>query len=48
MNDKVELVERELEGLDFVDLGDAAEETKQVAPHTVYPDSTYVWGWASR
>jgi hypothetical protein len=48
MNDKVELVERELEGLDFVDLGDAAEETKQVAPSTVYPDSTYVWGWASR
>lgn len=48
MKDKVEQVSRELEGLDFVDLGDAAEETKQIAPSTVYPDSTYVWGWASR
>ena len=48
MNEKVDLVEHELEGLNFVDLGDAAEETKQVAPSTLYPDSTYVMGWASR
>ena len=48
MNEKVDLVEREVEGTSFVDLGDAAEETKQVAPSSVVPDSTYVWGWASR
>ena len=47
MNELVDLVE-ELEGLDFMDLGDAAVETKQVAPSSVVPDSTYVWGWASR
>lgn len=47
MNEMVDLV-KELEGLDFMDLGDAAEETKQTAPAQFVPDSTYVWGWASR
>lgn len=45
MNKKVDLVERELDGVDFVDLGDAAEETRQTSPSTLYPDSMYVWGW---
>ena len=45
MNDKVDLVEREEEGMGFVDLGDAAEETKQQNPNPLYPDSVYVWGW---
>lgn len=35
--DPVELVE-------LVDLGDAAEETKQFLPIPVFPDSTYFWG----
>lgn len=48
MNEKVDLVEREVEGLDCVNLGDATEETKQVAPSTITPDSTYGWGWTSR
>lgn len=48
MNEKVDLVEREVERLNFVDLGDAAEETKQVAPATIAPDSTFSWGWSSR
>jgi hypothetical protein len=48
MNDKVDQVEREVEGLSFVDLGDASEETKQVAPANVAPDSTYFMGWPTR
>jgi hypothetical protein len=48
MNEKVDLVESEVEGVNFVDLGDAAEETKQIAPSTIVPDSTYGWGWSSR
>lgn len=48
MNEKVDLVEREVEGVNFVDLGDAAEETKQIAPANVSPDSTYMWGWPTR
>jgi hypothetical protein len=48
MNEKVDLVESEVEGLSFVDLGDAAEETKQVAPAQFVPDSTYVMGWPTR
>ena len=48
MNEKVDLVEREEEGMSFVDLGDAAVETKQVAPAQVAPDSTFSWGWTSR
>jgi hypothetical protein len=44
MNEKVDLAEREVEGVSFVDLGDAAEETKQVAPSTQAPDSTYGMG----
>jgi hypothetical protein len=46
MNEKIDLVE--LEGLDCVNLGDAAEETKQIAPAQIAPDSTYGWGWSSR
>lgn len=45
MNEKVDLAERELEGLGFVDLGDTTEETRQTAPATVYPDSKYGMGW---
>lgn len=48
MNEKVDLVEREVEGVNFVDLGDAAEETKQVAPAQLVPDSTYVMGYPTR
>lgn len=48
MNDKVEQVEREVEGLSFVDLGDASEETKQVAPANVAPDNPFVMGWWTR
>jgi hypothetical protein len=46
MNEKVDLVEREVEGMSFVDLGDAAEETKQQNPTPVYPDSVYGSGWS--
>lgn len=48
MSEKVDLVEREVEGTSFVDLGDAAEETKQIAPATFVPDALYGWGWSSR
>lgn len=48
MNDKVDLAEREVEGLDCVNLGDATEETKQVAPAHITPDSTYVMGWPTK
>ena len=44
MNEKVELAEREVERTSFVDLGDAAEETKQSAPAPMYPDSIYGMG----
>jgi hypothetical protein len=30
--------------IELVDLGDAAEETKQFQPVPVFPDSTYFWG----
>ena len=36
-----------LEGLELeqlVDLGDAAEETRQVSPWPIYADSIYEWG----
>lgn len=46
MNENVYLAE--VDGLDFVSLGDATEETKQVAPSTVAPDSTFGWGWPAR
>jgi len=48
MNEKIDLLECEVEGLDCVSLGDATEETKQIAPAQVVPDSLYGWGWASR
>jgi hypothetical protein len=48
MNKKVDLVEREVEGVSFVDLGDAAEETKQVAPSNQAPDSQYGMGVYTR
>lgn len=48
MNEKIDLAEREVEGLDCVNLGDATEETKQVAPAQITPDSTYVMGWPTR
>ena len=44
MNEKVDLVEREVERMSFVDLGDAAVETKQVAPSNQVPDSIYGMG----
>jgi hypothetical protein len=44
MNEKVDLIAREVEGLDFVDLGDAAEETRQTAPAPMYFDSIYGMG----
>jgi len=44
MNEKIDFVE----GLDFVDLGNATEETKQIAPAVASPDSTYGWGWPAR
>ena len=30
--------------LELSDLGDAMEETKQIAPILIYPDSTFGWG----
>lgn len=30
--------------IELVDLGDAAEETKQYMPMQAFPDSTYFWG----
>ena len=48
MNKQVDVVEREIEGLDCVGLGDAAEETRQVAPADFVPDSSFVWGWPTR
>lgn len=44
MNEKVNLVEREVERMSFVDLGDAAAETKQIAPSNQAPDSHYGMG----
>jgi hypothetical protein len=44
MNEKVDQVEREVERTSFVDLGDAAVETKQVAPSNQAPDSLYGMG----
>ncbi|HWK50302.1 MAG TPA: hypothetical protein VNR40_10475 [Steroidobacter sp.] len=32
------------EPIELVDLGNAAEETKQLFPLHVLPDSTYFWG----
>ena len=46
MNEKVDLAE--VEGVSFVDLGDAAEETKQVSPALHSPDSIYGCGWPTR
>jgi hypothetical protein len=48
MSDKVDLVEREVECISFVDLGDAAEETKQVSPSNQVPDSIYGMGIYTR
>jgi hypothetical protein len=41
MNDKFDLAELNLEELEVVDLGDAAEETRQLSPYPVYHDSAY-------
>lgn len=47
MKDKVEQVE--IEEFELVDLGDAAAETRQIAPGGYLPDSEYVLGiWAVR
>jgi hypothetical protein len=48
MNEKVDLVELEVEGMSFVDLGDATEETRQTAPAPYSPDYIFTWGYASR
>ena len=48
MNDKIDLVELEVEGLIFVDLGDATDETKQTSPAPWSPDHIFTWGYASR
>ena len=48
MNEKVDLVEREVERMSFVDLGDAAEETKQIAPAPYSPDTAFGWGYPTR
>jgi len=48
MNEKIDLLECEVEGLDCVSLGDATEETKQIAPAQMAPDSQYVMGWWTR
>jgi len=47
MNEKLDLV-RDIEGLDFVGLGDAAEETKQTAPAPYSPDHIFTWGYPAR
>ena len=47
MKNKVDLTKVELEGLDLVDLGDAAEETRQHNPWPLVNDSIYGLGeWA--
>jgi hypothetical protein len=48
MSDIVDVIEHELEGMDFVGLGDAAEETRQFAPAHFVPDSVYGWGYPAR
>jgi hypothetical protein len=48
MNDKVDLVELEVEQMSLVDLGDATVETKQIAPAFHSPDSHYGWGYPRR
>jgi hypothetical protein len=48
MNEKVDLAEREVERLDFVNLGDAAAETRQIGPAPYVPDSIYGWGYPVR
>lgn len=46
---KVERLEVEIEELELVDLGDAAVETRQIAPGGHLPDSEYVLGiWSGR
>lgn len=44
MKDKIETSEIEVEGLELVDLGDAAEETRQFHPIQMVQDSTLTWG----
>ena len=48
MKEKADLADVELEGLDWVDLGDAAEETRQHNPWPLYNDSVYGMGEWSR
>jgi hypothetical protein len=48
MNEQVDLVEREIEKMSFVDLGDAAEETRQTAPAPFSPDHIFTWGYPSK
>lgn len=44
MNDKVDLLKVELEGLDLVDFGNAAEETRQQSPIPFTYDSLFGMG----
>jgi len=44
MNEQIDVAMVELEGLDIVELGDAAEETKQLAPVPAYLDNIYGYG----
>ena len=49
MNDNFDLTELKLEELEVVDLGDAAEETRQLSPFPAYHDSVYNMGeWPGR
>lgn len=45
MNEKIDLLEVEIEEVKLVDLGDAAVETRQISPIGSNPDSQYVLGW---
>lgn len=41
---EIHLAEREVEEIEFMDLGDAAAETRQLNPEPMWPDSIYGYG----
>lgn len=47
MKDKIDVAQVEVAELDVVDLGNAAVETRQIAPTLQAPDNQFGWGeWA--
>ena len=44
MKEKIEEARVEVQGIEMIDLGDAAAETKQFNPVQIYQDSPITWG----